>query len=306
LLTGANGQIGWELSRCLSPLGEVIALGRDQCDLAHPERLPIVLRDVKPDIIVNAAAYTAVDNAEQEEALALTVNGKSVGVLAEEARRAGAVLVHYSTDYVFDGMKNSPYTEDDVPCPINAYGRSKLVGDTAIRELGGAYIVLRTSWVYAARGHNFMRTIFRLARAREQLRIVSDQIGAPTWAREIAEVTTAVIQAVACERAETRFVSGLFNLTASGTTSWHGFAQAILEAAKRNGLFCAHDLPQLDPVRSEDYPSPAARPKNSRLTCDRIRARFGVSPADWNRALSLCITEMLGPDGPDALLLQGR
>jgi dTDP-4-dehydrorhamnose reductase len=306
LLTGANGQIGWELSRSLSPLGEVIALGRDQCDLAHPERLPSVLRDVKPDIIVNAAAYTAVDNAEREEALALTVNGKSVGVLAEEARRAGAVLVHYSTDYVFDGMKNAPYTEDDVPCPINSYGRSKLAGDTAIRELGGAYIVLRTSWVYAARGHNFMRTILRLAREREKLRIVSDQIGAPTWAREIAEATTAVIQAVACERAEGRFVSGLFNLTASGTTSWHGFAQAILEAAMTSGRFCTNGLPQLHPVRSADYPSPAARPKNSLLACDRIRARFGVSPADWNRALSLCISEMLGPDGPDALLPEGR
>jgi dTDP-4-dehydrorhamnose reductase len=306
LLTGANGQIGWELGRSLSPLGEVIALGRDQCDLAQPERLPSVLRDVNPDIIVNAAAYTAVNNAEREEALASTVNGKSVGVLAEEARRAGAVLVHYSTDYVFDGMKHAPYTEDDVPCPINAYGRSKLAGDTAIRELGGAYIVLRTSWVYAARGHNFMRTILRLGREREKLRIVSDQVGAPTWAREIAEATRVIIQAVTCERAEGRFASGLFNLTASGTTSWHGFAQAILEAAKCNGLFCAHDLPQLDPVRSEDYPSPAARPKNSRLTCDRIRARFGVSPADWNCALALCIAEMHGTDGLDALLPRVR
>lgn len=242
----------------------------------------------------------------REEALALTVNGKSVGVLAEEARRAGAVLVHYSTDYVFDGMKNAPYTEDDVPYPINAYGRSKLAGDTAIRELGGAYIVLRTGWVYAGRGHNFMRTILRLAREREQLRIVSDQIGAPTWAREIAEATAVIIQAVTCERAEGRFVSGLFNLTASGTTSWHGFAQAILEAVKSSGRFCANGLPRLYPIRSEDFPSPAARPKNSRLACDRIRVRFGISPADWNCALSLCFAEMLCTGGLDAPLPRVR
>jgi dTDP-4-dehydrorhamnose reductase len=292
LLTGASGQIGWELSRSLSPLGEVIALGRDQCDLAHPERLPSVLRGIKPDIIVNAAAYTAVDNAEHEEALALTVNGKSVAVLAEEARRAGALLVHYSTDYVFDGTKNTPYTEADVPCPINAYGRTKLAGDTAVRELGGAYIILRTSWVYAARGHNFMRTVLQLARERERLRIVSDQVGAPTWARDIAEATTVIIQAVACERAEGRFTSGLFNLTASGTTSWHGFAQAILEAAK--GSVCAQGMPRLDPIRSEDYPSAAARPKNSRLTCDRINERFGVSPVGWKHALALCLAEVGG------------
>jgi dTDP-4-dehydrorhamnose reductase len=243
---------------------------------------------------VNAAAYTAVDNAEHEEALALTVNGKSVAVLAEEARRAGAILVHYSTDYVFDGRKNAPYTEADVPCPINAYGRTKLAGDTAIRELGGAYIILRTSWVYAARGHNFMRKILRLARERERLRIVSDQVGARTWARDIAEATAVIIQAVACERAEGRFASGLFNLTASGTTSWHGFAQAILEAAKGSGLVCAQGMPQLDPIRSEDCPSPAARPKNSRLTCDRIKERFEVSPVDWKHALALCLAEVGG------------
>jgi len=294
LLTGASGQLGWELSSSLSPLGEVIALGRDQCDLTHPERLPSVLRSIKPDIVVNAAAYTAVDNAEQEEELALTVNGKSVAVLAEETRRAGAVLVHYSTDYVFDGTKNAPYTEADVPCPINAYGRTKLAGDTAVRELGGAYIILRTSWVYGVHGHNFMRTILRLARAREQLPIVCDQVGAPTWARDIAEATTVIIQSVACERAEGRFASSLFNLTASGSTSWHGFAQAILEAAKGSGLLCAQGLPQLDPIRSEDYPSPAARPKNSRLTCDRIKERFGVSLVDWKHALALCLAEVGG------------
>ncbi len=299
MLTAANGQIGWELSRSLVPLGEVIALTRVQCDFAHPERLVSALRIVKPDIIVNAAAYTAVEKAEQEEALALTVNGKSVGVLAEEARRAGAVLIHYSTDYVFDGTKNAPYTEDDVPCPINAYGRSKLAGDTAIRELGGAYIVLRTSWIYAARGHNFVRTILRLARECEELRVVADQIGAPTWARQIAEATTAIIAAAACERAEGRFASGLFNLTASGATSWHGFAQAILETAKQSVRFCPIGVPQLDPIYSEDSPSLAARPKNSRLACDRVRARFKISPADWNYALARCLGEMLGTAGPD-------
>lgn len=292
LVTGAKGQLGWELSHSLTSLGEVIALGRERCDLAQPERLPDIIRGINPDVIVNAAAYTAVDKAEQEEELALTVNGKSVGVLSQEAHRAGALLVHYSTDYVFDGKKNAPYTEEDVPCPINAYGRSKLAGDTAIRELAGAYVILRTSWIYAGRGHNFVRTILRLAHERKELQIVADQVGAPTWARDIADATAVIIQAIVRERAEGRFASGLFNLTASGVASRHGFAQAILELVKSNGLFCGNDLPQLHPIRSEDYPLPAARPKNSRLAGDRVRDQFAVSLPDWKQALALCLAEM--------------
>ncbi len=298
LLTGANGQVGWELARALVPLGEVVALGRAQCDLARPERLPDVVRDVNPDIIVNAAAYTAVDKAEEEEELASTVNGTAAGVLAEEARRRGALFVHYSTDYVFDGKKNTPYTEDDAPCPINAYGRSKLAGERAVGEVGGNYIIFRTSWVYAARGHNFLRTILRLARERDELRIVADQIGAPTWARDIAKATAAIIEAGIRERSEKRFAPGIFHMTAAGAASWYDFAEAILEVARELDIACDQTLlrgkaaPELHPITSEDYPSPAPRPRNSRLAGDRLRGRFKISPPDWRNSLSCCLGEM--------------
>ena len=292
LVTGARGQVGWELSRSLMPLGDVVALDRRQCDLSRPELLPSLIRSIKPDVIVNAAAYTAVDKAEREEKLAMTVNGTAVGVIAEEARKAGIVLVHYSTDYVFDGGKQTPYSEEDVPNPINAYGRSKLAGDVAVRQVGGAYAVLRTSWVYAGRGHNFLGTILRLAGEREELRIVDDQIGAPTWARDIADATALIIRAVCQEQAQGQFASGLFNLTASGATSWHGFAKAILEDATRYALLPAQHLPQLKPIPSEEYPVAAARPKNSRLAVDRISMRFGIALPDWKQGLARCIEEM--------------
>jgi dTDP-4-dehydrorhamnose reductase len=291
LVTGANGQLGWELSRRLISLGAVIALGRDQCDLAQPSRLPDIIRRINPDVIVNAAAYTAVDKAELEEEFAVMVNGKSVGVLAEEARRVGAILVHYSTDYVFDGTKKAPYSEEDMPCPTNAYGRSKLAGETAIQRLAGAYIILRTSWVYAARGRNFVRTILKSTHKCE-LQIVADQVGAPTWAREIADATAVIIRTIVQEREERRFASGLFNLTASGATSWHGFAQAILELGELNGLICGCNVPLLRPVRSEEYPLSAVRPKNSRLAGEGVRGRFGISLPHWKEALAHCLAEM--------------
>jgi dTDP-4-dehydrorhamnose reductase len=204
-------------------------------------------------------------------------------VIAEESRKAGLFLVHYSTDYVFDGEKQTPYTEEDAPRPINAYGRSKLAGDTALRQAGGAYVILRTSWVYSRRKQNFVRTILRLARERDELRIVDDQIGAPTWARNIADATALIVHAACRERAQGQFASGLFNLAASGATSWHGFAQAILDEAKRHGLLSAQHLPQLKPIPSADYPLPAARPKNSRLAQERISERFGIALPDWKR-----------------------
>jgi len=292
LVTGACGQVGWELSRSLMPLGDVVALDRRQCDLSRPELLPSAIRSIKPDVIVNAAAYTAVDKAEREEKLAMTVNGTAVGVLAEEARKASIVLVHYSTDYVFDGAKQTPYSEEDAPNPINVYGRSKLTGDAAVRQAGGAYVILRTSWVYAGRGHNFLDTILRLASEREELRIVNDQIGAPTWARDIADATALIIRAICQEQAQGQFASGLCNLTASGATSWHGFAKAILEDATRYALLPAQHLPQLKPIPSEKYPTPAARPKNSRLAVDRISKRFGIALPDWKQGLARCIEEM--------------
>lgn len=292
LVTGADGQVGWELRHSLAALGEVIALGRDRCDLTQPGRLPGVIRDARPDVVVNAAAYTAVDQAEQEEQLALLVNGTAVGVLAAESRRIGALLLHYSTDYVFDGNKNAPYTEEDAPCPINAYGRSKLAGEKAVREFAGAYVILRTSWVYAARGRNFVRTMLRLAAERDELQIVDDQVGAPTWARDIAQATARLIRAIARERAAGRFAPGLFHLTAAGATSWYGFAEAILACAKDNDLLCAQRLPQLRPVPSEHYPRPATRPKNSRLAGELLKARFGIVLPHWQHALSLCMKEM--------------
>lgn len=290
LVTGASGQLGWELSRILLPLGDVTALDHRQCDLSKPELLPDLVRDVRPDVVVNAAAYTAVDKAEQEENLATTVNGTAVGVLAQEAHKAGILLVHYSTDYVFDGAKQTPYTEEDAPHPINAYGRSKLAGDAAVREAGGAYAILRTSWVYAGRGHNFLRTILRLAGERDELRIVDDQIGAPTWARDIADATARIIRAARHEQAQGQFASGIFNLAAAGATSWHGFAEAILAEAKRHGLL--QRLPRLKAIASADYPTPAERPKNSRLSGERLSERFRIALPDWRLGLARCIAGM--------------
>jgi dTDP-4-dehydrorhamnose reductase len=293
LVTGANGQIGWELRTSLAALGNVTALDRSQCDLSRPSLLPDIVRSVRPDVIVNAAAYTAVDDAEQDEARATAVNGAAPGVLACEAARAGALMIHYSTDYVFDGRKATPYTEDDPPCPVNAYGRSKLVGEAAVEQAGGAHLILRTSWVYGVRGRNFLRTMLALLRERDELRIVADQIGAPTWATEIAQATAAVVQAATHERAEGRFTPGLFHLTAAGATSWHGFAAAILAGATRRGMLAATGrAPRLVPVRSEEYPRPAARPKNSRLAGGRIRGRFGVALPGWEEGLEKCLEEM--------------
>lgn len=292
VLTAPTGQVGSQLTTALAPLGEVVALSCGDCDLSHPERLPAIMRDLNPDVIVNAAAYTAVDDAEREEGLATTVNATAVGVIAEEARRAGALLVHYSTDYVFDGRKDAPYTEDDPPCPINAYGRSKLAGEAAIREVGGPHVILRTSWVYGARGRNFLRTMLALLRERDELRIVADQVGAPTRATEIAQATAAVIAAVEDARTAGRFSPGLFHLTAAGATTWHGFAAAILDGAQRNGLLPEGRSPRLTPVTSEEYPRPAARPKNSRLAGDRLKEHFGVALPRWEEGLSLCLEEI--------------
>jgi dTDP-4-dehydrorhamnose reductase len=289
LVTGANGQVGWELSRSLAPLGDVVALRREDCDLSQPAQLLDVIRNLKPNVIVNAAAYTSVDKAEEEEELAMTVNGLAAGVIAEEARHAGALLVHYSTDYVFDGCKDGAYTEDDAPHPINAYGRSKLAGDLAIHEVSGDHIILRTCWVFGARGHNFLRTILRLAGEREELQIVADQIGAPTWARNIADVTAMMIMTIWHERLDGRFASGLFNLSSSGATSWYGFAEAILDHAT---LRSVQRRPVLRTISSSERASPATRPKNSRLAGDRVSQRFGIMLPDWKLALSLCLADM--------------
>ena len=294
LVTGANGQIGWELARSLMPLGHVTAMTRDTCDLARPDTLPQVIRDVRPDVLVNAAGYTAVDKAEREEALATLVNATAVGVLAQTAREVGALLVHYSTDYVFDGAKAEPYVEDDLPHPLNAYGRSKLAGETAIRDAGGDHLVLRTSWVFAARGHNFVNTILRLARERDELRVVADQVGAPTWARDVADATAQLVAGAQQRRGAGQFSSDLLHMTAAGETSWHGFAQAILDRA---GL-PASSRPAVRAITTEEFPTPARRPRSSRLSCDRLRERYGIALPHWTAGMAGCLAERSHADAP--------
>ncbi|HEY4637553.1 MAG TPA: dTDP-4-dehydrorhamnose reductase [Burkholderiales bacterium] len=269
LLTGRNGQVGWELQKALAPLGELTALGRAELDLRDAGRIREAVRASNADVIVNAAAYTAVDKAESEREAAFAVNAAAPGVLAEEAKRSGALLVHYSTDYVFDGEKPAPYVEEDEPNPINAYGASKLAGERAIAASGCRYLILRTSWVYGPRGANFYLTMLRLARERPELRVVDDQVGAPTSSLAIARATAQLLRPGA---------HGLYHLSAAGRTSWCGFARAILARAGIATPVVA--------IRTEDYPAPAKRPRNSRLDCSRLRADFGVALAPWEEQLS--------------------
>jgi len=292
VIIGADGQVGWELRKSLATLGEVVALNRAQCDLTRPAEAARIVTETKPGVIVNAAAYTAVDAAEREEALATLVNATAVGELAAAACRIGALFIHYSTDYVFDGTKLQPYTEDDRPNPLNAYGRSKLAGERAVEQSGGDYLVLRTSWVYAVRGQNFLNTVLRLAREGASLRVVDDQIGAPTWARQLADATAVIARRAIEERGHGRFTPGIFHLTASGATSWFHFASAIVREAMRAGVIVRP--PAVRPIASADYPTIAARPKNSRLASDRARHRFGVTIGDWRPALVACLGEAIG------------
>ena len=286
LLAGRNGQVGWELQRTLQPVGKVTAVGHAELDLADAAAVRRKLDEVRPDVIVNAAAYTAVDKAESEPEQANAVNAAAPALLAQEAARRGALLIHYSTDYVYDGAKAAPYVETDPTNPLGAYGRSKLAGEEGIRASGCDHLIFRTSWVYAARGANFLRTILRLAAEREELRIVMDQIGAPTWARLIAEATALALRQALAERRHGRFESGLFHLACAGETSWHGFASAIV--ASRSGL----RVKTVTPITTADYPLPAPRPANSRLDTSAFRARFGLALPDWRDCLPLCLEEL--------------
>ncbi|THF60221.1 dTDP-4-dehydrorhamnose reductase [Pseudothauera rhizosphaerae] len=292
LLTGASGQVGRELARSLMPLGDIVAPGRADCDLARPQTLAALVARLAPDVIVNAAAYTAVDRAEGEEELATRINAEAVGELAHAAGGVGALLVHYSTDYVFDGAKDGPYREDDAVAPLNAYGRSKLAGERAVAESGCDHLVFRTTWVYAARGANFLLTMLRLGAERESLRVVADQIGAPTWARNIADATALAIAQARRERAEGRFASGLFHLVGGGETSWHGFAEAIFTLAREKLPERALRVAEVQAIASADYPTPAARPHNSRLDQQALAARFGLRLPHWQEALARCIEDL--------------
>ncbi|NMM36585.1 MAG: dTDP-4-dehydrorhamnose reductase [Glaciimonas sp.] len=284
LLTGKTGQVGYELERSLQGLGEIIAFGRGQLDLANLLQVRDVIRAVKPNLIINPAAYTAVDKAESEPDLAMRINGEAPGVMAEEAKKLGAAMIHYSTDYVFDGTKNTPYLETAPTCPINVYGATKLAGELAIQSAGIPHLILRTSWVYGMRGNNFLRTILRLAQEREELRIVADQHGAPTWCRTIADTTAHIVAlAKGAQDAQEWWQqrSGLYHLTAQGQTTWYGFTQAILENAT------LANKPRLTAIPTQDYPLPAKRPTYSNLSCERLMNTFCGLPA-WENALQLC------------------
>ncbi|HVW52313.1 MAG TPA: dTDP-4-dehydrorhamnose reductase [Trinickia sp.] len=293
LLIGRSGQLGWELMRSLAPLGNVIAFDRRDADLSAPDRLPALIANAKPDVVVNAAAYTAVDKAESEVPLASTVNADAVGVLARAARDAGALFVHFSTDYVFDGEKVGPYVESDEPLPLNAYGRSKLAGELAVEAAGGDWLVFRTSWIYAARGANFLQTMLRLAHERETLRVVADQQGAPTAARMIADLTAHAIRQSMGERTSGAFESGVFHMTASGSTSWFGFASRIIETlrSRRPGQVVTREI---EPIAASEYAAAAARPLNSLLDNSKLERRFGVFRPDWEVYLQLVLDEVLG------------
>ena len=290
LLTGANGQVGWELRRTLGALGEVVALDSRTMDLSKTEAVRDTVRAIAPAIIVNPAAYTAVDKAESEPDRAHAVNAVAPGVLAEEAARLDALLVHYSTDYVFDGSgavldrgEARPWREDDATGPLNVYGATKLAGEQAIAATGCRHLIFRTSWVYGMRGSNFLLTMRRLMRERPELKIVADQIGAPTWCRDLAEATAQVLAQV---RGEDESLWGVYHMTNAGETSWHGFAEAIQALDEFDETVTPA---RLVPIPGSDYPTPARRPLNSRLDNDRLEQAFGLRLRDWREALALCM-----------------
>ena len=288
LITGGAGQVGWELRRTLAIFGEVVAPPRDILDLASADSIVSAVRGVRPDLIVNAAAFTAVDQAESETDLAMKINGDAPRILAEEAALRNAALIHYSTDYVFDGRKAEPYREDDETAPINVYGRTKLAGEQGVRAADAAHLVFRTSWVYGSRGRNFLLTMLRLARQRKKLKVVDDQFGAPTSARLIAEATSgALAKNYAGGKLDIdgmREISGLYHLTAAGRTTWYGFAQAIL--AGKEGMA------KVSPIPTSSYPTPARRPQNSMLDNSKLEKQFGFTLPDWKVGLQLCLEEL--------------
>lgn len=292
LITGSTGQLGWELRHTLPALGEVVAVDRGSMDLSRTDKIRQVLREVRPDVVVNAAAYTAVDKAETDPELARLVNALAPGVIAEELRSTGGVLVHYSTDYVFDGKQQAPYTEEAEPAPLNVYGASKLEGERAIQAAGAPHLIFRTSWVYGMRGKNFLVTMLKLLQERDELKVVDDQIGAPTWSRWLARSTAQVVEQYlagwgnGAQLAAHR--SGIYHMTAAGQTSWFGFASAIrdlyLSEAQVKRL-------SLLPIPSAAYPVPAKRPANSVLSNAKLGAAFGVVQPPWESLLRQCMGE---------------
>lgn len=300
LITGATGQIGWQLQRTLAPLGDVSACTRSELDFTKPEAAAVFIRDHKPDVVVNAAAYTAVDRAESELAEAHTINAETPGRIAGELARTGGLLIQYSTDYVFDGRQTGPYDEDDSTAPLNVYGQTKLAGEQAIAATGCPHIILRTTWVYDIRGKNFLRTVLRLAREREELTMVADQHGAPTWARTIAEATAQIVARSAQKRDTSSWgYSGIFHLTSAGETTWAGFAQQILEEYEALAEWPADTgewgsplmAKRVVPVTTDQFPTPARRPGNSVLSNRKLEATFGLRLPDWRDSLRLALQD---------------
>ncbi len=299
LLLGKNGQVGWELQRSLAVLGNVIAVDAEstpprRADFLDPEALAALVRSVAPALIVNAAAHTAVDQAEAEPALAFAINAAAVGALAREAAASGAWLVHYSTDYVFDGSGSTPWTEQATPAPLSVYGRSKLAGEELIRASGCRHLILRTSWVYGARGENFAKTMLRLARSRDSLSVIDDQVGAPTGAELLADLT-AQVAIMAAARPE---LAGTYHATAAGETSWHGYARHVIEFARRSDDSIRVRPEAILPIASEAYAQAAPRPKNSRLDTRLLRERFGLALPAWQSGVERMLNEVLARPEP--------
>jgi dTDP-4-dehydrorhamnose reductase len=285
LLIGKNGQVGWELRRALAPLGEVVAVGSQELDLTQADRIRSIVDELRPQLIVNAAAYTAVDKAESEPEVAMAINGVAPGILAEAAGKCGASLIHYSTDYVFDGTNSLPYTEEDAPNPMSVYGKTKLAGEIAIARTNIPYLIFRTSWVYGLRGKNFLLTILRLAREREELRIVGDQFGAPTWCRGIAEVTGLAVAATGGKFGDK---SGIYHLTGAGETTWHKFTKEIIDlygASHPQELMVKRVLD----ITTSEYPTPAQRPMYSVLSGKKLSEQFGLAMPSWESQLRLSL-----------------
>jgi dTDP-4-dehydrorhamnose reductase len=301
LLLGCNGQVGWELQRALAPLGEVVALDFDtagevapgvpaRADFSRPDSLPALLHALRPDIVVNAAAHTAVDKAESEPELARTINATAPGVLAREAAALGAWLVHYSTDYVFDGSGDAPRREDAATGPLSVYGRTKLEGEDAIRASGCRHLILRTSWVYAARGGNFAKTMLKLAAEREALKVISDQVGAPTGAELLADVTAHALRRLQ----EQPQLAGTYHCAAGGETSWHGYARFVLEQARAAGRTLKVAPEAVEAIPTSAYPTPAQRPLNSRLDTTKLQRTFGLHLPPWQQGVRRMLAETLG------------
>lgn len=282
LILGSHGQVGWELCRTLAPLGQIIAHDRETFDLASPDFMRRALDEIKPQVIVNAAAYTAVDKAEMDQEACMFINARAPQVLAEAAKKLNALLIHYSTDYVFDGTAEKPYQEHERTSPLNIYAQSKLNGDLAILDSGCQHVILRTSWVYGSRGHNFLLTMLKLAQQKDLLRIVNDQKGAPTWSRMIAESTAQIIARYAGQ-------DGVYNLTSQGSTTWHEFAQAIFDLYSIKKTI---KTPQLIGIPSSEYPTPAKRPQNSLLCPEKLKKTFNIQMPHWKDALRMCIEEV--------------